>query len=407
MPTASYQIVDYKLPGTIDPFIVVYNGKIYSLLFKPEDYFIIANLTDKVVNTIDINDPNALSGESRIIDFKRITGSTVVLKVIHIRTGELVVDRIEVDLDAFTAVRTEEKTIALTWISGWGDISHSIVIPPRLWIAPDTENSYLHYVDIEDETDVSFDTGLGGFFARPSHKFIPKTDDIYMLLGVHLAGDTHKLLKVYSQTVSDLGFSTGDGSPRSQIGGLAWFYNDILIPATSGGVVDADNDIRILDINFSTKATINVGNITGWATNDMGGGLDFIAKKTDGGYYVLLAVNDNVSDSATKVRIYWLELDSVLSVVNSVLLSEIATETDTSFLLHSDYTGAPCSPIIDTYYKRIHIYGRVKQGGVMKGVFVDIDISDIWSNISEFNKNLWFVRPYRIPTQLLLNVRVL
>jgi len=399
MPTANVVQIDGMNLYTYLLFPVIYNGKLF-LIMHDAGYTKIFNVDDKVGAEItDTGDPNRLGGLVRLVDFKAVTSSTYILRVLHQRSGTLVLSSLEVDLNAMTATRVEEATYSLAWISASEEMAHSIVIPPYLWIAPNKEDSYLHYVNLDDGSDVSFDTGLGGYFARPSPKYIHYNDDIYMLLGVHLAGSNFRLLKLYSKTVTDLGFSAGGGSPRVQVGNMSWFHNDIIIPATCGGVDNADNDIKLLDKRFNVKSTIDLASLTGWSSNDaMGCGINIFAKRRDGTrYYGVLGVYNNSDAKATATKVFLIELDQNLNVVSSSLILDLSVRA--GFAIGRDYTDFFNRPVFVVNRKKIYVFG---QSGEPISYIIEIDVSDIFNDV-EFNKNLWILQS-RIPTSLTLQV---
>jgi len=390
--------VKYDSPQTLFP--VIYNGKLY-VIWHISPKTIICNVDDDIYTEItETEDPDALSLTTRLIDFKMVTKSTYILRCLHIRSGELVIDRLEIDLDTPTATRTEEKTFSLSWISTWGEMAHSVVIPPYLWLAPNEEDGYVHYVDLRDGSDISFDTGFGSYFARFSSKYIPYKDDIYMLFGRHLAGDPHYLLKLYSQTVTSLGITTGGGSPRPQIGNLSWFYDDIIIPTVNSGVVNVDNDIALLDESFNQIATIDVGALTGFTYNDLVTmGINIFAKKRDGSkYYTILGSENNTGFDATEGKIIYVELDNAFNVLSSQVLLDIDEHAGVG--LGADYSDFYCRPILIVPRKKIYVLGRREISG--KGFIIEIDVSDIWDDV-EFNKNLWVLYG-KNPTSLSLTV---
>jgi len=383
---------------------VRHNNKIWAVCMEGDGTIAIVNLTDKTVAGItETQDPDYWSGvwESRLIDWKQITGSTVTMRCVHIRTNTVVIDRVEADLSALEATRTEESTLDFTWLTDPAPITHGVVIPPRLHIAPEGGSSpIVHYIDLETGSDVSWDTGFGSYFARASHKYVVKSDDIYMLFGKHLAGDVHRYLKLFSQQLVELE-SSGGGSPRPQIGGVSWFYNDLLFPATSGGVEGADNDIFIYDDEFTKLGTIDLAGLTGWSVNDAFYGFNIYAKKTGGGYYMLLSIVNNVE---SLYRLYHVELNSTFGVVASTLLFE-KNWGFASGNMNPDYTDWCNVPVIDVNAKKIYVFGSHPSGETARGFIAEIDISDVWGNIAELNKAMWHLGAVaKIPTVLTLQV---
>jgi len=384
-----------------------YEGKLYMVAVGGDGKVRIWNLTDKTLTFIEeTEDPNKLSWHSRLIDWKMKTNSTVIFRALHARSGLLVIERVEADLSALTASRTEESTISLSWLDKPGEISHATTIPPRLIVMGEEDpTANLHYVDLETGDDNYWDTGFGSYQPWPSPKFVVRNDDIYMALGKHLSGSIHMYVKLYSHTIVDLE-SAGGGSPRPMIGGKSWFYDELLFPLTNGGVQDKDNDILIYDDSFTKIGTIDLAGITGWSYNDAMCGFNIYAKKSDGGYYMLLGVMDDCETYATKYRLYHVELNSTFGVVSSSLLFE----RDWRYVaenMNSDYTDWNNVPIVDHNAKKMYIVGSytdVSESSPYSWI-AEIDLSDVWDNIAEWNKSMWHIGALgKIPTILTLTV---
>jgi len=397
MPSFSVkELATSDLIDTRCPLPVFHDGKLF-LLGCRVDKANILNVDDLQLVNVDVSDPDRLSNITRLFDFKAVTKSTYVIKTLHIRSGTLVIDRYEYDLDAMTVSRTEEATYSLSWISAWEELEESVVIPPYLWVTFDKETSYAKYVDLRDGSEISWDTGFGSYFPRFSSMWVIRKDDIYMLIGKHQAGSNHMMCKLYSKTITDLGFSTGGGSPRP-CANPSFFCNETLLIASSGGVDDADNDIAILDADFNLKKTIDLASITGWASNEiMLGGFNIFAKARDGSkYYALLAVADNSGAKYTATRVYLLELDSQLNVTNSTLIKEISKG---EWALGNGGLAYCSRPVFVTNRKKIYVFGMSYPNAIY---VVELDVSDIYDTY-EFNKYMWYLNS-RIPTSLTLQV---
>lgn len=392
MPTLTMTDGMSYFRGSAGAFVPVkYNNKLYVASMRGDGICEIINLTDKSVTILSgLEDANALTWKSRLIDWKIKTNSTVVLRGLREQNGHLLIDKAEFDLDTLDATRTNEKDFSLSWLDTGSELDHSTIVPPRLVIIPDKDTvGNLHYVDLESGDDDYWDTGFGSYTPWPSPKFVVRNDDIYMALGKHLAGAVHMYVKLYDHTIVNLE-SSGGGSPRPMIGGKSWFYNELLFPLTSGGVVNQDNDIFIYDDSFTKIATIDIAGITGWSNNDAMCGFNIYAKKSGGGYYMLLGVMNNAESDATKYRLYHVELNSSFGVTSSTLL----TEKDWRYVtpnLSPDYSDWCHVPIVDHNDKKMYIFGRYRDPdtGTGYGWIAVIDLSDIWDNIEEWNKSIW------------------
>jgi len=406
MPSATVT----QLPVVADPqcssVVHYYNGKTYIINIGVDEVRIV-NCTDKTGQALSTGLSSDIVNYPRIIDIKYKTGSTVVIRWIYIKSGYVVIVRAEVDLSAKTVSITEEVSHNLTWVSNWVEIAHSIVIPPFLWVALDYEDAYLHYVNLDDGSDVSVDVGFGGYFPRPSTKYVALNDDIYMMLGRHYSGDQVYLLKFYSKSATGTGVSAGGGSPRPQIGSIALFYNDVIFPCGWGGVAESDNDIALFDHRMNHLGTLDLSSLTGWDDVDTMPGFTIFAKNKDGRYYALLAVRHSTRTSATpEGRLYFIEITRTGSIVDSALLHSFPMDDGIYFftLLKPDYSDRTCVPVVDLRNRKIYTIARVRKDNTWSSYLVEIDISDIWDNIDEFNRALWFVSPFKIPTTLTLSI---
>ena len=221
-----------------------------------------------------------------------------------------------------------------------------------------------------------------------------------MLAGKHLAGSTHEMWKVYSKQRKDLGFSTGGGSPRPCIGGMAVFTDKLIVLASSGGVVNRDNDFAVLDHNFNRIATIDVSDIVGHNAGFPHGHI--IAKRVGGGYYAIIGADNNAADWATRFTAYWVEFDESFNVVSKTELISVSVDCETTSNLYPGYSDITSSPVLDVQRKMVYFYTRDPK--LNKGWLVKVDISDVWDKIEEFNQRLWIVGSGRIPTILTLAV---
>jgi len=395
----SFNVIDAEGAVTIDAYIYAFrNGVHYQI--GGGGGTVLINLENGAKYDLGVN--RTKTGSVKLINYKLATKSTVVLRILYIPSSGIIrVADVEVDIDAKTANETVVKDLSLSWAD---DSTDYVVLPPRLLICRETDSGVIHYVDLEDGSEVNFDTGFGSYFPRTSWKIVPRKDDLYMLLGKHLAGDNFRALKIYSQSVVDLGFNTGGGSPRPLIGGICNFNDEFLVLASSGGVNDADNDLKILDSAFNVKATIDLAGIAGYGNASCYGGFHIIAKKTDGGYYALAYIDQPTGGDAP-LSLWWLELDNTFAVVSKQQIYS-ASGKEPHANIFSESSGHHASPLIDLARKKIYmpLYHYVEASSSHVRKIVQIDVSDVWDNIAEFNKVNWFMPQLKIPTTLTLNV---
>jgi len=400
MPTSTVTELDDAITmmwGVVVP--AVYNGRLY-LINAWGERVVIVDVDDKQLIDSGQLDTN-LRGENKFLGV-HYNPPVVKIKHAYARSGELVIAVDRVDLSTKQVTRTELRTVSLSWLTRWEDIAHGTSIPPSLVLLVDWDNGDVHYVNAETGSVVDIDLGSAGYTNefRFSHKWIAKENDIEMLAGKHLSGSSHEKWSVYSKTRTDLGFATGGGSPRPCIGGMAIFTDEILMLASSGGVVGQDNDFAVLDHNFAQLATIDLSAILGFSAALPHGHI--IAKKSGGGYYAILGADDNVNGYATKFAAYWVELDSSFGVQSSTKLAEVSTINETLSNLYPTYSDITSSPVLHLQRKKIYFYTRDPEAN--KGWLVEVDISDVWGQIEEFNQRMWIVGLGRVPTIMTLTV---
>ena len=407
MPTLSCTELDLgvDLSAAFDVVGAKYAGDIYMIAYSATLGLLIVNASKKTASLLsDLADPGAdLGGRSSLVNYS-IKGSKVYARTAHIRTGELVLSDIDVDLSSGDASRVEAAAHSFSWIDAWEEIAESVIIPPYLHVMPDKDTEYIYLIDLDDGSSEQIATGLTGYTLRPSFKLMHYKDDIHMLLGRHFAGDTYRLLSLYSGTVSSLELTTGGGSPRPHIGGLGIFRSGVLIPATSSGVVDADNDIAILDERFNVLVTLDVGSVTGWSSNDLIPGFFIVGRGSDR-YYALMPVDNNAAYENTAFRVYWIEFDLASGILDSQLLYEKSVPDEVRTSLFSEYSGWARAPVVDPIAKKIYfIYGvsTTTTFGIC-----EVDVSDKWDDILELNSHAWIVGTGRIPTFMTLGISTL
>lgn len=391
-----------------DQIPVIHKGKLYIAVYQPNHGLWVFDIYEAKAHNLGGADTGASPrGSGHLIDFRK-KGSTLIARyLIRSDVDVLKVKKIELNLDELTANVTDEASYTLTLASGNSLLTdEGVLLSPRLALIPEDDGAHIHYFDPETGSDETFDTGFDGYHPRPSHKVIIKRTDIELLLGRHYSGDNHRVLSVYGKSITDLGFSTGGGSPRPHIGAMCKIGNKFFIPATSGGVVDADNDIAILDEDWSRLATIDLGGVTGWTSNDPAPGFVILGRLSNGNFAALLAVGNNSENKATVVRLYYLELasetaESPFSVVSSSLLFEETDDLENSEAgeyirwrrssLQSDYSAIHAVPVVDVYNKMVYFIfsGTNPDSGNNYGYIGYVDISDL--DIVEWNEKLWLI----------------
>ncbi len=388
---------------------VVYAGKRYLI-----------NIWGEKTTIIDIDDKKIISREQEkdtiAIQTRYIVHyySPPKLKVrtLYGRRGQIIIadDIIELTPDPESIrieQRREVKTIKADWLDRWEDIAHGIVLPPYLALLPDWNRGDAYYVNVWTEKITKIDLGPAVYENqyRFSHKVVIDVNDIKMLAGKHLAGSEHEIWYVYQRKRQRL-FSTGGGSPRPCMYGIIIFSDQILIPATSGGVINTNNDIAILDCNFNRIGTIRSRDIFDFSNAWPFGHI--FAKTKDGGYLMIAGGNDNPGSYARRAQIWLVKLRSNFTVERKWKILDTDVTFESYANAYPGYSDITSAPIIDLERKKIYLYtttGNFKTSDYL----IEIDISDLLGNIKELNQVGWYtttgkVTTPKIPTKLKLKI---
>ena len=404
MPSANIQTTE-PLSLRCPVLWAYHNNNVLALNIDLEDGIKICNFNDKSRINIDMTITDLLTPNICITSIKFPTNNNLKFQCLVAKSGTYEIHDIEIDLESKEATDTLIDSLSASWINGWGHLHRAVTIGNLLIVTDD--NGYAHYINLDDLTTDDWDTGSGNYSYRPGFTYVFRKDDIYMLAGRHLSGDPAYLWKIYGKNISSLAVTDGDGSPAPN-SVPALFYNDILFMFNWADVIDADNDIALFDIAFNELGKIDLGNLTGWSSNYASANM-IIAKTIDGKYYSIVGVGENKS-SGNNYRIYFVEHDRNGTIIDSTLLHEILNSSwqDGGYISCSPaYARAYSLPLVDLRTKKVYMLGSVSPDGISTGYFIEIDLSDIWDNIAEWNKNLWFINPLRLPTVLTLNVRIL
>ena len=227
-----------------------------------------------------------------------------------------------------------------------------------------------------------------------------------MLCGRHLAGSNQYMLKVYAKSFTDLGLSFGGASPHPYVGGEYLAGKKHFIMTSHCQVAGEDNDIGILDEDFSQIGRVDTSAVTGWSSNDTQPGFVILGQLSNGNYASLLAVQNSREHDATAWRLYYVELapedaTNPFSIVSSSLLLELTDTTENNEIGEALRLRRACMfpslscqyvrPIVDVYNKIVYTMfgGKGNSTGKGWGFLVYIDISDL--DIVEWNQFLWLI----------------
>lgn len=362
---------------------VIYKGNRYIVTVRPKTTII--DVDNENTRAFEID--TGIAGESRYLGHI-YNGTILKVKFAYIKYQKIIIALDKIDFSSQSCERKILREISHGAVTEWGNIAHGTSIPPSLLILVDWKNYKIHYVETETGAIRTVDAGGSGHEAevRASHKFIPKTDDIEMLFGKHLSGSALEKWKVFSNKRETL-VSTGGGSPRPCMGGMAVFSDTILMLGGSGGVVGADNDFVVLDSNFNVIKRIDVSGIVGHTAGMLHGHILF--KKTDGGYYGIIGADNDASSYCTKFTACFVEFDKDFNVVNKTQIVQVSTQFETKTNIYPGYSDITSSPILDI--PRRMIYLIIVDGRQKKLWLTKVDISDIWGNIEEINQRMWVI----------------
>jgi len=387
---------------------VIHKGKLYAVTYSPISGARLIDFFEGTVHDLGNADTGSKpSAEGTPLYWKK-KGSTLTLYCFfRTEADQYGVKKLDVDLEGKTATSENDRLWTITPQAGSDLNTHeSAKLPPRLAVLVEAGGGYIHYLDLEDGSDDVWDSGFGSYNARTSYKVVVKKDDIYMLCGRHLSGSNQLMLKVYAKSFTDLNLSFGGASPHPWIGGEYLAGKKHFIMTSHCQVVNTDNDIGVLDENFSQIGRIDTSAVTGWSNNDTQPGFVILGQLSNGNYASLLAVQNNREHDATAWRLYYVELapedaTNPFSIVSSSLLLELTDTTENNEIGEalryrrlcmcgslSDQYG---KPIVDVYNKIVYTMfgGEGNSTGKDWGFLVYIDISDL--DIVEWNQFLWLI----------------
>jgi len=402
MPTAN--VWTTEAPNLECPVLwAYYNGKIMAINVDLNGGIRIYDFFDKSAVNTGITVADLLKWYAPITSIKFPTNSSLKFQCIVAKSGKYCLYSVDIDLASKSGSIQLDTEYAFNWVNGWGHLHRAVVLYPLLIVTDD--DGYAHYINLDDGTSEDWDTGAGSYVYRPGFSLVHRKDDIYMLAGRHYSGDPAYLWKLYGKSISSLGVTGGGGSPTPN-SAPALFYKDTLFMFEWADVIGADNDIVLFDIAFNHLGNIDLAGITGWGSNYANAALP-IAKTKNGNYYSIIGISENASSSGNDYRIYFIEHSRTGNVISSTLLYEILNSAlaDAGFITCSPaYAKAYSLPLVNLRDKKVYLLGYSVPDGNNTGYFIEVDLSDVWDNIAEFNRNMWFISPLKIPTVLTLTV---
>jgi len=121
----------------------------------------------------------------------------------------------------------------------------------------------IYYFDTYTGSYVKTVTGpISGYYVRCDKVFSIRGDDIYILMGIHYAGESFRKLKAYAGTYTTIANSTvGGDSPNPQATSIVMFKDKTLFTATGSSVVNSQPPILWLKENLAVVGSKPVGGV--------------------------------------------------------------------------------------------------------------------------------------------------
>lgn len=330
---------------------------------------------------------------------RRRFGASLI--VFNVDTGNRVyVDQVDIDVSAQTATVTNlvNVTNSDVVVNETFD-SHQIGDNVAL-----TFYQYPHVTFIDPETGATtrkIDTGLGTYRPRVGMCFSTKGDDLYVLLGRHLAGDPFRLLKVYAGTVTVISGSTvGGDSPHTWRSTIYACRGRVLFTGSGFSVVNSQPPIHW----FSPRTFTVLGSTSLTAIHTYARTFGYWPiGESDSEIMMIAVVWNNVwgYETARSLRLILLNRANFAYTRNVNLLdldyrSEIMTCWNIMGL-----------PIFDRQRRRLYVPFNRSFADNQNGMYI-IDLSQYLDQfgINEFNEMMYYVGEYRRPTSLYLTASV-
>ncbi|RLF14655.1 MAG: hypothetical protein DRN06_06815 [Thermoprotei archaeon] len=403
MPTATKLLEKTLAPtgyGVFVPYMA--GGALKALFFCVEgnatetNRIYIADFTNKDIKQLTASQPYSDFLGPYFKPWKIIeTKNKIIIYGVTERSGYLVILKVVFNKYDETLTISEYKSISLTWLDNGSEICHSNVIGDILYIG-DYNNPILHAVNLVTGTDVSVDLSeYLTYIPYTSWKVVNIITDTtsrqLMLMGEHYAGNPFYVFDINRLEIITTLPSTGDGSPRPLIGGLAVFGDERVIPLTTGGVEGADNDMDFYDEHLNKLGTFDLAQIINYP--DARCGFNLIAKLTDGKYFGIGSLRSMVSGKENQYcRFYWVFLNSDFSYYSHEVILE--TSAGEYALDSPDLSGDAYNitnlPIVDLINYKAYIWLRkVDVNGIHTHYLYEVDFSDL--SVDEINSFAYLI----------------
>jgi len=345
----------------------------------------------------------------RLIDYS-LQGSKLKLNVFgfnasegKVKAVEYVVDMSALTLDSATELWSKTSTDDPDIVN---QTQKGTVIGKKFILYPPVNKPYVFYLDAKTGDIIAkYDTGFNGYNPRlDASKAVVRPDDIYMVMGRHLAGDNFRIFKVYAKSLTTISGSSPDGdSPHPHIGTPAMLYRKTLLTGTGTTVVSTNPPIMWFDDDLNLVGTTDLSGVSGYSYPHPYGfhvvGLDDQSR-----IVVVATVGDNYCAGWTKSKILVLAVST--TTYSATKLYEVEYTDRCVIMQKSWYSDRLHVPLVDRDRKKIYAFGSyyttASCNSAQTGMLLEIDLSDL--NIVDWNQYAFYTDG-KVPAILDLSVQ--
>jgi len=238
---------------------------------------------------------------------------------------------------------------------------------------------------------------VSGYYTRCDKVFSIRGDDIYILLGIHYAGESFRKLKAYTGTYTTItNGAVGGDSPNTQATSIVMFKDRTLFTATGSSVANSQPPILWLNENLDVVGSTSLTSVYTYA-REYG---FWVIGRTNTQYVALAVLWNNTWNYETARAAYLLYIDpSNFAIANYTKLTDLTVRR--TFIAGSQNSKWQHMPVVDRNKMKVYVEGLGAWGDNANVMYV-IDVSDV--PIVEWNEAQYFVGEARRPTSLQLTV---
>jgi len=368
-------------------------------------YILLIDLLSKTATMLTTTTLNG--GHPKIIDYS-LQGTKLKLYIFgciygqDVRAVEIVIDMSSLTIDSETVIWS--KTSSDDPDIATNEVTKGTVLSRNTILHITTNKPYVFYLDARTGDIIyKFDTGLDGYNPRlDASKAVVRPDDIYMIMGRHLAGDNYRIFKVYSKTVTIVSNSNpGGDSPHVQPGSPAILYRKILLPVSGCTVASSSPPIIWFDDKLNLVGTTDLRSVTGFSYPHPFG-WHVIGVDDQGRIIMLAGIADQDWARWTQTKIMVLAIDP-----NNFSATSLFSQSYNQGIQIDKpwYSDAIRVPLVDRDKKKIYLFAGVYTtpgNDTQVPTLFEIDISDL--NIVDWNKYAFYTDG-KTPTVLTLSIQ--